>query len=166
MLKILILFSGILCQDHLQVCAYPLFKSLCCIQRLQIFPLYLFFLHTLFLKVLLRSTSLVAQMVKNLPSMQETQDRSLGQEDPLEKEMATPSSFLAWRISWTDRIQSMGLQSPIWLSNTSIQIPWTLPLYLFILHIWFLRFYWDQIYIKNTNSECTVWWCLWMLVHV
>ena len=42
--------------------------------------------------------SLVAKMVKNLPAMQETRDRSLGQEDPLEKEMATHSSVLAWRI--------------------------------------------------------------------
>ena len=46
--------------------------------------------------------------------MQETQIRSLGQEDPLEKEMATHSSILAWRIPWTEelgRLQSMGLQS-------------------------------------------------------
>ena len=45
--------------------------------------------------------SLVAQTVKNLPAMRETQDRSLGQEDPLEKIMATHSSILAWRIPWT-----------------------------------------------------------------
>ena len=53
-------------------------------------------------------------MVKNLPAMQETQVQSLGQEYPLEKEMATHSSILAWRIPWTDkpgRLQSMGLQS-------------------------------------------------------
>ena len=43
--------------------------------------------------------SLVAQMVKNLPAMRETWVQSLGQEDPLEKEMATHSSILAWRIS-------------------------------------------------------------------
>ena len=43
--------------------------------------------------------SLVAQMVKNLPAMRETWVRSLGQEDPLEKEMGTHSSILAWRIS-------------------------------------------------------------------
>ena len=41
-------------------------------------------------------------MVKSLPAVQETQDQSLGQEDPLEKEMATPSSILAWRIPWTE----------------------------------------------------------------
>ena len=46
--------------------------------------------------------SLVAQMVKNLPAMQETQVRFFGQEDPLEKEMATHSSILACRIPWTE----------------------------------------------------------------
>ena len=45
--------------------------------------------------------SLVAQIVKNLPAVQETQVLSLGQEDPLEKGMATPSSILAWEIPWT-----------------------------------------------------------------
>ena len=48
-------------------------------------------------------TSLVAQMVKNLPEMQETQVRSLGQKDPLEKEMATHSSILAWKIPWAEK---------------------------------------------------------------
>ena len=46
--------------------------------------------------------SLVTQLVKNLPAMQETQVQSLGQEDPLEKEMATHYSILAWRTSWTE----------------------------------------------------------------
>ena len=57
--------------------------------------------------------SLVAQILKNLPAMQETQVRSLGQEDPLEEEMATHSSVLAWEIPWTEEtgeLQSMGLQ--------------------------------------------------------
>ena len=57
--------------------------------------------------------SLVAQLVKNLPAMQETQVRSLGQEDPLEKGMATHSSILAWEIPWTEEpggLQSMGSQ--------------------------------------------------------
>ena len=57
--------------------------------------------------------SLMAQMVKNLPEMQETWVQSLGQEDPLEKGMATHSSILAWRIPWTeepDGLQSIGLQ--------------------------------------------------------
>ena len=43
-----------------------------------------------------------AQMVKNLPAVQETQVRSLGQEDPLEKGKATHSSVLVWRITWTE----------------------------------------------------------------
>ena len=53
--------------------------------------------------------SLTAQLVKNLPVMQETQFQFLGQEDPLEKEMATHCSILAWRIPWTEdprRLQS------------------------------------------------------------
>ena len=52
-------------------------------------------------------------MVKNLPAVQETQVRTLGQEDPLEREMATHSSILAWKIPWTEesgRLQSMGSQ--------------------------------------------------------
>ena len=57
--------------------------------------------------------SLVAQLVKNLPAMQETWVRFLGQEDPLEKEMTTHSSILAWRIPWTEepgRLQFMESQ--------------------------------------------------------
>ena len=57
--------------------------------------------------------SLVAQMVKRLPGMWETQVQPLGWEDPLEKEMATHSSTLAWKIPWTEepgRLQSMGSQ--------------------------------------------------------
>ena len=57
--------------------------------------------------------SLVDQSVKNLPAVQETRVRSLGREDPREKEMATHSSTLAWRTPWTEepgRTQSMGLQ--------------------------------------------------------
>ena len=50
--------------------------------------------------------SLVAQMVKNQPAMQETLSRSLNQEDPLEKEMATHSSTLSWRIPWTVACQA------------------------------------------------------------
>ena len=58
-------------------------------------------------------TSLVAQTVKHLPPMRETWVRALGREDPLEKEMATDSSTLAWKIPWTEepgRLQSMGSQ--------------------------------------------------------
>ena len=51
--------------------------------------------------------SLVAQTVKQLPAMQETWVQSLGREDPLEKEMATHSSILAWRIPWTEKSDSL-----------------------------------------------------------
>ena len=55
----------------------------------------------------------MAQIVKTLPAVQETQVQSLNWEDPLEKEMATPSSILAWKIPWTEEpggLQSMGSQ--------------------------------------------------------
>ena len=58
-------------------------------------------------------TSLVAQMVKRLPTMRETWVQSLDREDLLEKEMATHSSILAWNIPWVEepgRLQSMGSQ--------------------------------------------------------
>ena len=57
--------------------------------------------------------SLVAQLIKNFLAVQETQVQSLGWEDPVEKEMATHSSILAWKISWTEEpggLQSMGSQ--------------------------------------------------------
>ena len=57
--------------------------------------------------------SLLAQMVKHLPTMRETRVQSLGREDPLEKEMAIHSRTIAWKIPWTEelgRLQSMGLQ--------------------------------------------------------
>ena len=57
--------------------------------------------------------SLVAQRLKRLPLIRETWVRSLGWEDPLEKEMATHSSILAWRISWTE--EPGGLQSIVLL---------------------------------------------------
>ena len=58
-------------------------------------------------------TSLVAQTIRRLPTMRETRFQSLGGEDPLEKEMATHSSILAWKTPWTEepgRLQSMGSQ--------------------------------------------------------
>ena len=57
----------------------------------------------------------MAQIVKNLPVMLETWVQSLGQEDPLEKGMATHSSVLAWRIPWTEE--------PGWLSENSTSTP-------------------------------------------
>ena len=56
--------------------------------------------------------SLVAQMIKNLPAVQETQVQSLGGEDPLGKGMTTHSSILAWKIPWTE--DPGGLQSIRW----------------------------------------------------
>ena len=72
------------------------------------------FPYTLFISSysLLRA-SLMAQTIKNLPAVQETQVRSLGWEDPLEKGMATYSSIIAWGIPWTEELDgllSMGLQ--------------------------------------------------------
>ena len=67
----------------------------------------------LVLPTALDGASLVAQRLKYLPAMQETWVRFLGWEDPLEKEMATHSSILAWRIPWTEKpggLQSMGSQ--------------------------------------------------------
>ena len=69
-----------------------------------------------FLKVIL-----VAQAVKNLPAVRETQVRSLSQEDPLEKETATHSCILAWEIPWTEEpvgLQSMGSQSQTRLNDS------------------------------------------------
>ena len=67
--------------------------------------------------------SLVAQMVKNLPAMQETQVQSLGREDPLENGMATHSSILVWRIPWIEEPggpQSTGSQTAgyDWVTST------------------------------------------------
>ena len=65
------------------------------------------------LSTLVFLASLVAQLVKNMPAMPETWVPSLGWEDPLEKEMATHSSILAWKIPWAEelgRLQSMGSQ--------------------------------------------------------
>ena len=72
--------------------------------------------------------SLVAQMVKRLPAMRESWVRSLGREDPLEKEMATHSSILAWKISWMEpgRLQSMGSQrlGHDWMTSLHFTISW------------------------------------------
>ena len=68
-------------------------------------------------------TSLVAQTVKHLSTMQETRVRPLGQEDMLEKEMAIHSSTIAWKIPWTEepgRLQSMGPQSRTRLSDVPV----------------------------------------------
>ena len=61
------------------------------------------------LYIQIASSSLVAQLVKNLPAMQETQVQSLSREDLLEKEMATHSSILAWEIPWTEETTVHGI---------------------------------------------------------
>ena len=81
------------------------------ILQLSVYRFYVQILYILF--VFIPRYSLVAQTVKNLPAMQETQVQSLGREDLLEKEMANHSSILAWRIPWMEepgRQQSMGSQ--------------------------------------------------------
>ena len=65
----------------------------------------------------------MAQMVKNLPAIQDIQVWSLGQEDPLEKEMATHSSILAWTIPWTEESGGLGSKGSkrvrhVWATNT------------------------------------------------
>ena len=75
--------------------------------------LYLTFLTSGNHRIKVLGASVVAQMVKNLPSMQEIWVQSLGQEDPLEKEMVPHSSILAWRIPWTEEpggLQPRGAQ--------------------------------------------------------
>ena len=84
---------------------------------------------------ILLGASLVAQRLKRLPGMQETWVWFLGREDPLEKEMATHSSTLAWRIPWREepgRLQSMGSQR--------VGHDWATSLHFTSLHILFLAF--------------------------
>ena len=81
-------------------------------------------------------------MVENLPAMQETWVQSLGQEEPLEEEMATHSSILAWRIPWTEepcRLQSMVLQSQTRLSTHTQEHSAALVFFFFwrkLSHVW------------------------------
>ena len=95
-------------------------------------------------------------MVKNPPAMQETWVRSLHQEDPLEKGMATHSSILVWRIPWTEepsRLQSMGLQR--------VEHNWvtfTIYIYIHILYIY--------IHIPKVIENNRCWMCIyWMLLN-
>ena len=85
-------------------------------------------------------TSLVVQRLKHLPAMWETWVRSLGREDPLEKEMATHSSILAWRIPWTEELG--GLQSTGRKESDTTER----------LHFHFLSF------IGRTDAEAPVFW--------
>ena len=112
--------------------------------------------------------SLVAQSVKNLPAVQETWVQSLGWEDPLEKEMATHSSILAWKISWTEEpggLQSMGSQrvGHDWATNTSIlwhclslglEWNWLFPVF---DHCWVFQVYWHIECFSFTASSFRIW---------
>ena len=87
------------------------------------------FIRQLFVEHLLYAHlyQLVAEMVKNLPAMQETRVRSLGRQEPLEKEMATHSSILSWKIPWTEepgRLQPTGSQrvGHNWVTFTSLHL--------------------------------------------
>ena len=76
---------------HFRILPQTLLKALCDV-------LYMYYISR---------TSLVAQMVKCLPTMQETQVQSPGREDPLEKEMGTHSSIVAWKILWTEETDAL-----------------------------------------------------------
>ena len=92
----------------------PPFMCICTHTRVFQLRVLLIFIVVLILISLMIGASLIAQSVKSLPAMQETQVQSLGWEDPVEKEMATHSSTLAWRIPWTEEpggLQSTGLQN-------------------------------------------------------
>ena len=111
---------------------------------------------------------LVAHMVKNLPAVQETWVWSLGQEDPLEKRMATWYSILAWRIPWTEepgRLQSMGSQRAghDWATNTYfyllivtfifIEISFIMK-NLYVLHIFVQSiFLWSKSFLRSTSIK-------------
>ena len=101
--------------------------------------------------------SLVAQMVENLPVLQETQVQSLNQEDPLEKEMATHFSILAWRIPWTEepiRLLSMRLKE----SDTTERLSTALPSFRICqetIGIKGLRIVWCSSMVKLLLSNTT-----------
>ena len=103
-------------------------------------------------------SGILAQMVKHMPAMQETQFQSLSWEDPLEKEIVTHSSILAWKIPWTEkpgRLHSMGSWSRTWLSDlhTHTHTPLRLEFKIFILEcmpsfniiprVWSISFTWS-----------------------
>ena len=97
--------------------------------------------------------SLVAQLVKNQPAMQEAQFWLLGQEDPLEKEMATHSSILAWRILWTEepgRLQSMGSQIVRHNCATNFHFQRESSQYFIILRLQYIKVY-NLLYIQKYN---------------
>ena len=105
--------------------------------------------------------SLVAQMVKNLPAMQEIQVRSLGQEDFLEKEVATHSSILAWEIPWTEELA--GLHSPQGLKESDMTEWLTLFINRFISWVELLLFSFHCYYAV---AKCQSMWGLLFSSHI
>ena len=105
-------------------------------------------------------TSPVAQKVKNLPAMEETQVRSLGWEDPLKKGMTSHSSILAWRIPWTKEpggLHSMGSQrvKHDWVPNTHTHTHTH-------THFWYYLWCWEKSIMIPCFSE---WEYLCLLFH-
>ena len=103
-------------------------------------------------------TSLVAQTIKRLPTMSEIRVQSLGQEDPLEKEMATHSSILAWKIPWTEepgRLQSMG--------SLRVGHDWAISLSLFTFMHWRRKWQPTPVFLPGESQGrgslvgCRVW---------
>ena len=102
----------------------------------------------------LHDSSLVAQMVKHLPTMWKTQVRSLGWEDPLEKEMATHSSILSWRIPWTEepgKLQSMESQR--------VRHDWVTSLSFFLS--FFTGFWPSSTRVTQDNDSCSLGLSVW-----
>ena len=95
--------------------------------------------------------SLVAQIVKNLPAMWETQVRSLGQEDPLEKGMAIHSSILAWKIPWTE---DPGSYSPIGLQR--------------IIYDWVNEHFrtCKAVSTQSKHFKCSLLWSHWIIITI
>ena len=113
-------------------------------------------------------SSLVTQRVKHLPAMQEIWVWSLGGEDPLEKEMATHSSILAWKTPWTDkpgRLQSMGSQrvrhdwatSFSLFTSTFFEIGMKTDLFQSRGHCWVFQIYWHIECSSLTASSFRIW---------
>ena len=100
-------------------------------------------------------------MVKRLPAMRETQDRSLGWDNLLEKEKATHSSILAWRIPRTEehvRLQSMGSQSRTWLSNFTYFTYWMALWFAPLSSVWERSSWSEPLLLLLSHFSCdSVW---------
>ena len=132
---------------------------------------YLFRSEVLFHKLsLYAQTSLVAQMVKHLSTMRETWVRSLGWEDPLEKEMAIHSSTIAWKIPWTEELgslQSMGLRRVRhdWATSLHFTAVCRAPLYK-ISELFWLKCRWRACWLTGwTFLIPSPLWGLWRCAH-